>query len=478
MNKLKKLLTISLSVLLMLCVSITFSVCDNPANSSCKHTYEWVGNEGGHQKVYTCGCEYPDIAELHRDNNSDYVCDVCGWSIDGILPEIVPETLVEKSYFDMIDELQISDIKKIETVEYAGSVAPNIRKPIEYKTSTRVTDIERVYVWLKSLQGALTKIPDEEAQLEGTGTKIFTIYTAQNYFAISDVGRNYLNIGGVFYGQEGETPEIAGETVTYKFESYYDEAELYIDGEKVGNYDFEFDKIVCKETWGDFARQQEYKLVASIGELIIYDETHFNRNGVKYEIVEGSNFSKIIEDFPLQNDKLELLRVAYQAEYPYAKVYVKNYYGEYESGALVAMMEGDGYYNDAGWTVVVAGHTFEYNNGNRIIVLYNGKFYGLEFAYENGYLTKDEIGDIALKHRKFYLVSGSDLCDEHTYEWDRTEGGHRKVYTCGCYSPAIEELHRDNDENAYCDVCGWYMPKTLPEDYYLFVHLILAYEEK
>ena len=56
-----------------------------------KHTYEWIGSEGGHQKVYTCGCEYPDIVELHSDNNSDYVCDVCGWSMDGILPEIVPD---------------------------------------------------------------------------------------------------------------------------------------------------------------------------------------------------------------------------------------------------------------------------------------------------------------------------------------------------------------------------------------------------
>ncbi len=52
-----------------------------------EHTYAWVGGEGGHQKVYTCGCPSPDIAELHRDNNSDYVCDVCGWAIDGILPE-------------------------------------------------------------------------------------------------------------------------------------------------------------------------------------------------------------------------------------------------------------------------------------------------------------------------------------------------------------------------------------------------------
>ena len=91
MKTIKKLLTIGLAFLLMFCMSISFSACDTPANSSCEHTYEWVGSEGGHQKVYTCGCEYPDIVELHSDNNSDYVCDVCGWPIDGILPEFVPD---------------------------------------------------------------------------------------------------------------------------------------------------------------------------------------------------------------------------------------------------------------------------------------------------------------------------------------------------------------------------------------------------
>ena len=93
----KKLLTL----LLTICSTFAcFTACDIPiassndsqsGSSSCEHKYEWVGSEGGHQKVYTCGCEYPDIVELHSDNNSDYVCDVCGWPIDGILPEFVPD---------------------------------------------------------------------------------------------------------------------------------------------------------------------------------------------------------------------------------------------------------------------------------------------------------------------------------------------------------------------------------------------------
>ena len=52
-----------------------------------EHTYEWVGSEGGHQKVYTCGCPSPDIAELHSNNDGDYKCDVCGWAMEEELPE-------------------------------------------------------------------------------------------------------------------------------------------------------------------------------------------------------------------------------------------------------------------------------------------------------------------------------------------------------------------------------------------------------
>ena len=292
MKKIEKLLTIGLAVLLMLCMSISFSACDTPANSSCQHTYEWVGSEGGHQKVYTCGCPSPDIVELHRDDNSDYKCDICGWAMDGILPEFVPAA----SYFEVIDELKILDIQRIETVEYAGSVAPNIREPIEYKTSTLATDIETVYTWLKSLQGTLTQIADEEAQLAGAGTTIFTIYTSQNYFTISDVGRNYLNIGGGFYEQKGETPEIVGEKVSYTFESYYDDAKVYIDGIQIGTADFAFEDIVCARV---DAEQHERLLWMDtcIGTIDVYSSQYFGRNGSTYKIISGTDFTGIINKF-------------------------------------------------------------------------------------------------------------------------------------------------------------------------------------
>ena len=95
------------------------------------------------------------------------------------------------------------------------------------------------------------------------------------------------------------------------------------------------------------------------------------------------NYAKLCESFIL-ND-------------PYiGYTYVEKYYGEFESGAIVAMM-GGGYYTDALWDEVIDGITINYCNGNRILVLYEDVFYTLTEAYEFGYLTIDDIAQIAYK---------------------------------------------------------------------------------
>lgn len=42
-----------------------------------KHSSEYVGNDYTHQRVYTCGCDTPDIAEMHIDFDEDGYCDLC-----------------------------------------------------------------------------------------------------------------------------------------------------------------------------------------------------------------------------------------------------------------------------------------------------------------------------------------------------------------------------------------------------------------
>ena len=87
-------------------------------------------------------------------------------------------------------------------------------------------------------------------------------------------------------------------------------------------------------------------------------------------------------------------------------VSVRHYYGEFDSGAIVAII-------DAGisteslttpWEETVGGETFYYTDSNRIVVLYEGVFYTLSDAYQNGYLTLDELKDIAEKHLDFSII--------------------------------------------------------------------------
>ena len=91
-----------------------------------------------------------------------------------------------------------------------------------------------------------------------------------------------------------------------------------------------------------------------------------------------------------------LLIQAYEEKYPNAgKATILRYCGTYESGAIVAMLAGsDEGFDDAMWTETVADYDFNYSNGNRIRVLYDNEFYTLTEAYENGYLTKENIADI------------------------------------------------------------------------------------
>lgn len=242
MKTFKKILTGGLAVLFMLCADVSFSACD--------------GSDGE--------------------------------PFDGSQ---------ETTFFDAIGALEQTDIQKIETVEYAGDIAPNHRDPTAYKTSALAADIEAVYTWLKSLQNALSKIDDKDVRLDGAGSKTFTIYLPENYFSISDVGRNYLKIGNDFYAQAHETPEITGETTTYRFESYSDDATLYINDEKAKDYDFDFGGLVCTES--DFTQSvSPYRLSTSIGELYLHDEKHFIRNDVAYEIVGDLDFSQIFAEFP------------------------------------------------------------------------------------------------------------------------------------------------------------------------------------
>ena len=292
----KKLLTIGLACWIAVCMSISLTACDS---SKHKHTKEYISNENGHQMVYTCGCAYPDIMELHIDVDENAYCDVCGYYV-GFEQSIEPIYPVEKSFFEIIEGLEQSDIERIEKTNFQGSIKPSVREPNECTISMQEADIQAVYSWLKSLQGALTQVSDLEAQVEGGGATEFMIHTATYYFKVVENARDYLYIDGKYYAHSSEIPDIVGGETIYTFESYSDKAELYLGGEKVKEYEFDFEQLVCVKAKSQLTGKYLYQLVTDFGVLYLHDGKHFIRNNRVYEVVGTFDFSQIFEEFTYQ----------------------------------------------------------------------------------------------------------------------------------------------------------------------------------
>ena len=64
-------------------VSCSFVRDDSPDvnDPEHEHKYEYIANEYTHFLQCTCGCESPDIAEMHLDSDGDGKCDMCGHEI-------------------------------------------------------------------------------------------------------------------------------------------------------------------------------------------------------------------------------------------------------------------------------------------------------------------------------------------------------------------------------------------------------------
>ena len=74
----KKILICILTIL-----SFLLFACEDTHN----HTFKYIPNEDTHFKQYTCGCDSPDIAEYHMDNDNDNICDKCDKLINNYLTQ-------------------------------------------------------------------------------------------------------------------------------------------------------------------------------------------------------------------------------------------------------------------------------------------------------------------------------------------------------------------------------------------------------
>ena len=107
---------------------------------------------------------------------------------------------------------------------------------------------------------------------------------------------------------------------------------------------------------------------------------------------------KTYDGFLLDWNYAILMETYYRQNLDAPFVHVRHYYGEFASGAIVAMLDTSGY--DAYlWDETIGDTVIHYRDGNRIVALCpNNKFYTLTEAFENGYLTAEDIAAIAEMH--------------------------------------------------------------------------------
>ncbi len=159
----------------------------------------------------------------------------------------------------------------------------------------------------------------------------------------------------------------AGETVSVKIHITTDTGFLFfVNGEEITDYQY------------DSGLYWEFTFPMPACDTIIHFKTY---DGFLPHI----NYATLIETYYRQNLDARYVRV-------------RRYYGEFASGAIVAMLDTDDCANRL-WQETVGGCVINYGDGNRIVALCsNNKFYTLTEAFENGYLTAEDIAAIAEMH--------------------------------------------------------------------------------
>ena len=277
------------------------------------HTGEWHSSEYAHWYQYTCGCPSPDIAEEHRDNDGNGVCDACGyvmlehehaveyyqdenghsweytcgcatppnfaqhWDGDGdgkcddcayTMGEIEYTLLCE--YEEWLLQLTAENVAEIKTTfEYVGVAPGSLKEVKRLKFKTPIAEVLSLYVSTE-----MRPIAREDAQIDGGSA--FTIE-----FILTDgtVKELFFNNGNYMYGS-GENalyfkvksiPKIENYfpiTTAYAFVFLQPTFEMFtMDGEWVGGYNA-LDKL-------EFIEYEEVPVPDGETVFIVGEPTHY-----------------------------------------------------------------------------------------------------------------------------------------------------------------------------------------------------------
>ena len=348
-----------------------------PSDKDHRHVYgEWQFDSEYHWCSVDCTWDMCDIDTVseHYDKDGDKICDACKFSMAKIpLPDIE----------NWLSEISSDSVVSIRSTHSGYNVLDGeLKKIITVTDKALIDEIIDSYRAIKLDPLPINvnyEITDEYFRIE------FTLSSGETKtIAVS---------GGFMYSKYFlvDVPKLDGYenvSISYSLHVYKSYAPAYrSDGKSlctvrdVKNYEFVKADSPSAET-------AEFYITTDVGKMEIYTETKFMLNGEWYELKNADFYATVIPC-------LELVR-AHEEKYVDGRIaYVKDFCGVYGSGAIVGMLTDDKTgYDGLMWNETVLDYCFEYSDSNRLLVLYEGEFYTLSEAYENGYLTKDDIAKV------------------------------------------------------------------------------------
>ena len=232
-------------------------------------------------------CVFTQYGQLYVDG-IEYLCVVI-YYVDPLSEELPPEEPTALSIFDAIDDLEYY-FEHPENVILMVSKEPTpvqIGRFNEYLFIDETKDIE---AWLGEFY-KLKLIQEENSPYDIDSNHIkYGVHLSDRLDKYADIIVYYecgmIYVDGAWYViEEGSFPTWYGGRATLKFSC--NDNMMHINGTDVyysiENLEFELDS---KQDYGYEFDKTEILLVGEIGEILVYDATHFYYNG-KYYIVTG-----------------------------------------------------------------------------------------------------------------------------------------------------------------------------------------------
>ena len=161
-------------------------------------TYTSAGEIGHYITSSLCGCSYEEGTLDHYDENTDLICDACGYDMNEDYPPLVDTTIPLRNLTrcEWLNELTAEDIAEIKIIGEAVGVAPGNLKNVSSSTDEAV--IARIFEEYYQLD--TRPISKMEGQIDGGGgvTVKFILKngTAKELYVNNG---NYLDTNGDYF---------------------------------------------------------------------------------------------------------------------------------------------------------------------------------------------------------------------------------------------------------------------------------------